>query len=222
MGRGWRAASWRVRRGPVQTPAPRDLDMELRSAPGASLSSPVKWGQHHLPGRDRTRVQPRHERAAKQLSFCRSDQGSLWTPPPGSRPDSTARWDSMAPLVLTPAPPYSLPQVQTFSIFKGTGHRKSSPPAGTQSAGPDPARSPGRGVYQEGSCGGRRGWRGGGGVAPEDRGRAVSGAAGSGLTDSARGPRHVSSSLGPASRAEPRKERMGLAGLGWTLGHIGK
>ena len=222
MGRGWRAASWRVRRGPVQTPAPRDLDMELRSAPGASLSSPVKWGQHHLPGRDRTRVQPRHERAAKQLSFCRSDQGSLWTPPPGSRPDSTARWDSMAPLVLTPAPPYSLPQVQTFSIFKGTGHRKSSPPAGTQSAGPDPARSPGRGVYQEGSCGGRRGWRGGGGVAPEDRGRAVSGAAGSGLRDSARGPRHASSSLGPAPRAEPRKERMGLAGLGWTLGHIGK
>ena len=126
----------------------------------------------------------------------------------------------MAPLLLTPAPPYSLPQVQTFSIFKGTGHRKSSPPAGTQSAGSDPARSLGRGVYQEGSCGGRREWRGGrGDVAPEDRGRGVSGAAGSGLRDSARGPRHASSSLGPASRAEPRKEeRMGLAGLGWTLG----
>lgn len=57
MCRGWRAASWRVRRGPVQTPAPCDLDMGLRSAPGASLSSPVKWGQRHLPGRDRTRAQ---------------------------------------------------------------------------------------------------------------------------------------------------------------------
>lgn len=57
MCRGWRAASWRVRRGPVQTPAPCDLDMGLRSAPGASLSSPVKWGQRHLPGRDPTRAQ---------------------------------------------------------------------------------------------------------------------------------------------------------------------
>ena len=58
--------------------------------------------------------------------------------------------------MLTPAPPYSLPQAQTFSIFKGTGHQKSSPPAGTQSPGPDPAQSLGQGVYQEGSRGGRR------------------------------------------------------------------
>ena len=78
MGRGWRAASWRVRRGPVQTPAPRDLDMELRSAPGASVSSPVKWGQRHLPGRDRTRAlsatQARKGSETAQLLPFRSGQ----------------------------------------------------------------------------------------------------------------------------------------------------
>lgn len=93
------------------------------------------------------------------------------------RPDSTAHWDSMAPLMLTAAPPYSLPQAQTFSIFKRTSHQKSSPPAGTQSPGPDPARSLGRGVYQEGSRGWRRMMCGEKG--PEDQGRGAGGAAGS-------------------------------------------
>ena len=78
MGRDWRAASWRVRRGQVQTPAPRDLDMELRSAPGASVSSPVKWGQRYLPGRDRTRAlsatQARKGSETAQLLPFRSGQ----------------------------------------------------------------------------------------------------------------------------------------------------
>ena len=56
MRKGWRAALWWVKNGPVQTPAPRDPDVELTSAPEASLSSPVKWGQRHLPGRDRTKA----------------------------------------------------------------------------------------------------------------------------------------------------------------------
>ena len=56
MSKGWRAASWRGKNGPVQTPAPRDPDVELTSAPEASLSSPVKWGRCHLPGRDRTKA----------------------------------------------------------------------------------------------------------------------------------------------------------------------
>lgn len=72
------AASWRAWRGPVQTPAPRDLDMELRSAPGASLSSPVKWGWRHLPGRDRTRalgtIQARKGSETAQLLPFRSGQ----------------------------------------------------------------------------------------------------------------------------------------------------
>lgn len=98
----------------------------------------------------------RHERAAKRHGFCRSDPDSLRPPPPESRPDFTARYDPTAPWMPTSAPPYSLPQAQTFSIFKGTGHQKSGPPAGTQSPGPDSVWSLGQGVYPEGSYSGRR------------------------------------------------------------------
>ena len=55
-----------------------NLDMELRSAPGASVSSPVKWGQRHLPGRDRTRAlsatQARKGSETAQLLPFRSGQ----------------------------------------------------------------------------------------------------------------------------------------------------
>lgn len=160
----------------------------------------------------------------KQHCSCCSDQSSLRPPPAGSRPDSTAHWDSMAPLMLTPAPPYSLPQAQTFSIFKRTSHQKSSPPAGTQSPGPDPARSLGRGVYQEGSRGWRRMMCGEKG--PEHQGRGAGGERAGQQEAGERlslGPKHTSSSLGPASRTEPqKKERMGLAGLGWAPGQIRK
>lgn len=86
----------------------------------------------------------RHERAVKRHGFAVQIQTacgrSSREPSRLLMPITTPR-----PPDADPALPYSLPQAQTFPIFKGTGQQVRSS-SWTQSSGPDPVWSLGQGV----------------------------------------------------------------------------